>query len=122
MRLAISALRFDPTIPLWALGVLAALCMVAVAAGPVAPGARQPAARSLCFAVVLLWLAGPRLVQETREALNDIAVMVVDRTGSMARSAAAPPWWTPPPPSCRPRWRRSCRHGAAHRDGAGGGA
>ncbi len=35
--------------------------------------ARGAVLRLLCFAVVLLWLAGPRLVQETREALGDIA-------------------------------------------------
>ncbi len=32
---------------------------------------------------MLLWLAGPRLVRETREELPDIGVMVVDRTASM---------------------------------------
>ncbi len=80
---SISAVRFDPTVPLWVLGVLAALCVLA--AGPALwRRARGGVLRLLCFAVVLLWLAGPRLVQETREALNDIAVMVVDRTGSMA--------------------------------------
>ncbi|WP_158743872.1 hypothetical protein [Acidisphaera sp. L21] len=83
MLQSISAVRFDPTVPLWVLGVLAALCVLA--AGPALwRRARGGVLRLLCFAVVLLWLAGPRLVQETREALNDIAVMVVDRTGSMA--------------------------------------
>ena len=46
--------------------------------------ARGGILRLLCFTVVLLWLAGPRLVQEAREALGDIALLVVDRTGSMA--------------------------------------
>ncbi len=64
--------------------------------------ARGAVLRLLCFAVVLLWLAGPRLVQEAREALGDIAVMVVDRTGSMATGDRAR-WWTPLRPSCRPR-------------------
>jgi hypothetical protein len=79
---AISAVRFDPTVPLWVLAVLAALCVLA-AVPALWRRARGSVLRVLCFAVVLLWLAGPRLVQETREALNDIAVMVVDRTGSM---------------------------------------
>ena len=79
---AISSVRFDPTIPLWLLGALAALCVLA-SAPALWRRARGAALRLLCFAVVLLWLAGPRLVQETREALNDIAVMVVDRSGSM---------------------------------------
>ena len=79
---AISSIRFDPTVPLWVLGVLAALCVLA-AVPALWRRARGGVLRLLCFAVVLLWLAGPRLVQETREALNDIAVLVVDRTGSM---------------------------------------
>jgi hypothetical protein len=32
---------------------------------------------------MLLWLAGPRLVEETREALSDIGLLVVDQTASM---------------------------------------
>ncbi len=86
---AISSLRFEPTIPLWLLGALAALCMLA-AAPALWRRARGAGLRLLCFAVVLLWLAGPRLVQETQEALNDIAVMVVDRSGSMAVGNRAP--------------------------------
>ena len=80
---AISALRFVPVVPLWLLAVLAVLCVLAVTPA-LLRRARGGVLRLLCFAVVLLWLAGPRLVQETREALNDIAVMVVDKTGSMA--------------------------------------
>ena len=80
---AISALRFMPVVPLWLLAVLAVLCVLAITPA-LLRRARGGVMRLLCFAVVLLWLAGPRLVQETREALNDIAVMVVDKTGSMA--------------------------------------
>ncbi len=86
---AIASLRFDPAVPLWLLGGLAALCVLA-AAPALWRRARGAALRLLCFAVVLLWLSGPRLVQETREALNDIAVMVVDRSGSMAVGNRAP--------------------------------
>jgi hypothetical protein len=33
--------------------------------------------------VLVLWLAGPRLVQETREGLRDIGLLVVDQSASM---------------------------------------
>jgi hypothetical protein len=84
MRLeqAFAAIRFSPTIPLWLLAALAALCMLALAPA-LWRRARGWWLRGLCFAVVLLWLAGPRLVRETRESLPDIAVMVVDKTASM---------------------------------------
>ena len=39
--------------------------------------------RLAAFAVLLLWLTGPRLVQETRESLRDIGLLVVDRSASM---------------------------------------
>ncbi len=80
---AISAIRFVPVIPVVLLVALALLCILALAPALVRR-ARGSVLRLLCFAVVLLWLAGPRLVQETRDALSDIAVMVVDQTGSMA--------------------------------------
>ncbi len=60
----IAALRFEPLLPLWlivALGVLA-LLVVALAAFR---RARGTVWRLAAFAVLLLWLAGPRLVQET---------------------------------------------------------
>ena len=84
MRLeqAFAAIRFSPTIPTWMLATLAGLCAVAIAVA-LWRRARGWWLRGLCFAVVLLWLAGPRLVRETREALPDIAVMVVDKTASM---------------------------------------
>jgi hypothetical protein len=78
----IAALRFEPLLPLWviaALGVLA-LLMVLVAAFRRARGTIW---RLAGFAILLLWLAGPRLVQETRENLPDIGLLVVDQTASM---------------------------------------
>ncbi len=80
---AISAIRFVPTLPWPLLAGLAALCVMALAPA-LWRRARGSLLRVLCFAVVLLWLAGPRLVQETRDPLSDIAVMVVDKTDSMA--------------------------------------
>jgi hypothetical protein len=84
MRLeqAFAALRFSPTIPVYLLAALAALCVLALAPA-IWRRARGVWLRAACFALVLLWLAGPRLVRETREALPDIAVMVVDKTASM---------------------------------------
>ena len=84
MRLeqAFAAIRFAPAIPLALLAGLAALCVLALIPA-VWRRARGVWWRAACFAVVLLWLAGPRLVRETREALPDIAVLVVDKTASM---------------------------------------
>jgi hypothetical protein len=58
----IAAVRFEPLLPVWliaSLGVLA-LLVVAVAAFRRARGTIW---RLAGFAVLLLWLAGPRLVQ-----------------------------------------------------------
>jgi hypothetical protein len=78
----IAALRFDPLLPLWliaSLGVLALLVVVLA----ITRRARGTIWRSAAFAVLLLWLAGPRLVQETRENLPDVGLLVVDQTASM---------------------------------------
>jgi len=76
---AIAALRFDPLLPVWLIAILGfiALLVVALAAWR---RARGTILRFAAFAVLLLWLAGPRLVQETRETLPDIGLLVVDRT------------------------------------------
>jgi hypothetical protein len=82
MDQAIAALRFDTLVPVWALGVLGAVCILALIPA-VLRRARGAAWRALAFAVLLLWLAGPRLVRETREGLSDIGLLVLDDTGSM---------------------------------------
>ena len=79
---AFAALRFQPTLPIWLLAALAGLCVLVLALAAWRR-ARGVWLRAACFATLLLWLAGPRLVRETREALSDIAVMVVDATASM---------------------------------------
>jgi hypothetical protein len=81
--MAFSAINFVPLLPLWVLAALAALCVLALIPA-LLRRARGAVLRLACFAVVLLWLAGPRLVRESREALGDIAVMVVDHSGSMS--------------------------------------
>ena len=79
---AIAALRFSPLVPVWLLGLMGALCLLALI-----PAfwrrARGAALRAGGFAVLLLWLSGPLLVQESRETLPDIGLLVVDQTASM---------------------------------------
>jgi hypothetical protein len=79
---AIAALRLEPLIPLWLFIVLSIAVVVAVAPA-LYRRARGAIWRVLAFAVMLLWLAGPRLVEETREALSDIGLLVIDQTASM---------------------------------------
>ncbi len=82
MEQAIAALRFSPLVPVWLIGLLGALAVLALI-----PAfwrrARGAALRAGGFAVLLLWLAGPMLVQESRETLPDIGLLVVDQTASM---------------------------------------
>ena len=90
---AFAAIRFDPALPAWLLGALALLAAVSVGIA-LWRRARGVVWRALAFAVLLLWLSGPRLVQETRQGLSDIGLLVVDQTASMqvgerARLAAA---------------------------------
>ncbi|HEY6431379.1 MAG TPA: hypothetical protein VIZ17_05305 [Acetobacteraceae bacterium] len=79
---AIAALRFDPLIPLSLLLALTAICAIGLglAAWRRASGT---VLRAFAFAVLLLWLAGPRLVQETQQGLPDIGLLVMDHTASM---------------------------------------
>jgi hypothetical protein len=82
MEQAIAALRFQPALPSWLLAALGVLCLasLALAAWRRAPGT---AWRAVAFAVLLGWLAGPRLVEETRQTLPDIGLLVIDQTESM---------------------------------------
>ncbi len=79
----IAGLRLAPVAPWWLIGVLAAICLAALTAAALrhAPGT---AWRGLAFAVLLFWLAGPRVIQETRTALPDIGLLVIDQTASMS--------------------------------------
>src|SRR5580698_143846 len=79
---AIAAIRFDPLLPAWLIAALAVVCLLAVAPA-IWRRARGVTWRIVGFAVLLVWLAGPRLVQETRETLPDIGLLVVDQTASM---------------------------------------
>jgi len=73
---------FAPRIPLpllWSLTAVAA----ALAGFAFFARARGAWARALSFAVILVALANPLIIRETREKLSDIAVLVVDHSGSM---------------------------------------
>ena len=75
-------LAFAPLIPLeWliALGV----AMLALAAWSFFARAKGAWARTLVFVALLAALAGPITVHETRSPLNDVAVIVTDRSQSM---------------------------------------
>jgi hypothetical protein len=78
----IAAIHFDPLLPVWLLTTLGVLSLAIVALGLWRRG-RGTLLRLAAFAVLLLWLAGPRLVQETRESLRDIGLLVVDQSASM---------------------------------------
>ncbi len=84
----LASLRFAPLVPLWLLGLLALLALAALAPA-LWRRARGAGWRFAAFAALLLWLAGPRLVQETRQGLSDIALLVVDQSGSMKIGARA---------------------------------
>lgn len=76
------SIDFAPLVPmfwLWLFGILAAAVFV-YALMRRAAGAW---ARALAFAVALLALSGPLIVAESREALPDIAALVVDHSASM---------------------------------------
>ena len=80
---AVAALRFDPALPWWLLAALGVLCLgvLALAAARRAPGTVW---RAVAFAVLLGWLAGPRLVEETRQTLPDIGLLAIDQSASMS--------------------------------------
>jgi hypothetical protein len=82
MQHAIAALRFEPALPVWLLAMLGTACLAAAGLGFLRR-ARGSALRLCAYAVLLAWLAGPTLVQETRQGLSDIALLVIDRSASM---------------------------------------
>jgi hypothetical protein len=93
MNQVLAGLDFAPVIPHWlllALGVvvLAALlpALLRVAMGSDGKRRLQPARGALlrlaAFAALMLALANPRLVEETRETRPDIALLMVDRSDS----------------------------------------
>ncbi len=78
----IAAIRFDPLLPVWLLAALGVLSLSVVTLGIWRRG-KGSVLRLAAFAVLLLWLTGPRLVQETRQSLRDIGLLMVDQSASM---------------------------------------
>ena len=81
-ELAIAAIRFDPLLPVWLIAAIAVVALFVVGLG-FWRRARGVLWRVLAFVVQIGWLAGPRLVQESRENLQDIGLLVVDQSASM---------------------------------------
>ena len=77
----IAGLDFAPILPVWLLGALAVVAVLALVPA-LWRRARGASWRALGFGLLLLALANPRLVQETRETRPDIALLVVDRSDS----------------------------------------
>jgi hypothetical protein len=76
-----SSLIFQPLVPLWLLATLAVVAALLLAFG-VWRGARGTLWRGLFTTLLLLALAGPQLLREARQALDDIVVVVEDRSPS----------------------------------------
>ncbi|RAI59304.1 hypothetical protein [Roseicella frigidaeris] len=81
MTQAFAGIDFAPILPPWLLLALALVALLALI-----PAfwrrARGAPLRLLAFALILLALANPRLVEETRETRPDIALLLVDRSDS----------------------------------------
>ncbi len=73
---------FAPVIPLWLLAGLGGLAL-AIIVYSFLVRARAAWARALAFAVLLFALSGPLLVKEQHAPLDDVAVIVMDRSQSM---------------------------------------
>lgn len=81
MTQVLAGIDFAPVLPVWliaTLGVLAALALVPA----LWRRARGAPLRALVFALLLLALGNPRLVNETREVRPDVALLVVDHSDS----------------------------------------
>ncbi len=76
-----SSLVWTPWLPLWLLLFLAVLALLLLAFG-VWRRARSTGFRALFLAVLLLTLAGPSLYREEREPLENLVLMVTDRSPS----------------------------------------
>jgi len=94
MRQSFAGLDFAPILPPWLLLALAALALLVLLPAFVRPArlpdgrrrlgrpARGALLRAAAFAALLLALANPRLVEETRETRPDIALLLVDESDS----------------------------------------
>jgi hypothetical protein len=76
-------LAFDPAIP-WTLWITLALLAALSLGFYIWRGGRAPILRGAGLALLLLGLAQPLLVRETREPANDVAALIVDQSESLA--------------------------------------
>src|SRR5262249_6637262 len=74
---------FDPALPLQALMALGAIGLIAWVVY-VWRGGGAPVLRLLGLAFVLVGLGQPQWVRETRQSANDVALLVVDQSESLA--------------------------------------
>lgn len=81
MQQALSGIDFAPVLPLWLIGGLGVLAVLALVPAFLRR-ARGAPLRAAVFALLLLALGNPRLVEETRETRPDIGLLVVDRSDS----------------------------------------
>lgn len=81
MTQTIAGLDVAPVLPPWLLAAAALVAAVALAPA-LWRRARGAGWRAASFALILLALANPRLVEETRELRPDIALLVIDRSES----------------------------------------
>ena len=77
-----TSISFAPLLPWWLIAAAAALALLPVAVGLWRRSSGM-ALRFATFAVVIATLANPSLVQEEREYLDDIAVVVIDESRSI---------------------------------------
>ncbi len=78
----IAAFAFAPALPVWLLVLLGLVALAAVVPAMLRRARGWPW-RALALAVLMGWLAGPRLVSETWRTLPDIAILMLDKTASM---------------------------------------
>jgi hypothetical protein len=76
------SVAFAPHVPLWLMATFAALALI-ILAFSVYRHAHGAWARLIAFLIVLLALANPLVLHETREGLSNIVALVVDRSQSM---------------------------------------
>jgi hypothetical protein len=75
-------IAFAPHVPLWLLAAFGAMAL-AILAFSVYRHAHGAWARLFAFIVVMLALANPLIVKETREGLSNIVALIIDRSQSM---------------------------------------
>lgn len=76
-----TGIEFDPAVPLWLLAVFAVIILAILAFG-LWRGMRGSGLRFLAGLALLAALAGPRLTQEVRDPLTDVALLLIDESAS----------------------------------------